>query len=270
MFAASPKEQAVYGQLRHSKTVILPDGDYDVFGDGTVVIKYAPGHTPRPPGFGSEIAQDRAGPDCGDLWHYPAERTAHTAPKDEWNPHQTLASRAAMEAYLKQSGATYGSNMIQLRSSRSRKLRTTLNEPMTFSLRWLLICCLSAVSLCVARVCPAACGSDRGSRRRGHDGTAIAASSTMAASRCKAMPSRPSTTSANIAGTYEAAKVIDARGALIMPGLINAHTHMSMSLFRGLADDLSLDDWLNKYIFPAEHRYVTRDFVTWATRAKFA
>jgi len=41
---------------------------------------------------------------------------------------------------------------------------------------------------------------------------------------------------------------------------------MSMSLFRGLADDLSLDDWLNKYIFPAEHRYVTRDFVTWSTR----
>jgi 5-methylthioadenosine/S-adenosylhomocysteine deaminase len=41
---------------------------------------------------------------------------------------------------------------------------------------------------------------------------------------------------------------------------------MSMSLFRGLADDLSLDDWLNKYIFPAEHRYVTKDFVTWSTR----
>jgi 5-methylthioadenosine/S-adenosylhomocysteine deaminase len=65
---------------------------------------------------------------------------------------------------------------------------------------------------------------------------------------------------------YESGKVIDAHGALILPGLINAHTHMSMSLFRGLADDLSLDDWLNKYIFPAEHRYVTRDFVTWSTR----
>jgi 5-methylthioadenosine/S-adenosylhomocysteine deaminase len=71
---------------------------------------------------------------------------------------------------------------------------------------------------------------------------------------------------ANVEAMYESAKVIDARGALILPGLINAHTHMSMSLFRGLADDLSLDDWLNKYIFPAEHRYVTRDFVTWSTR----
>src|SRR6202453_348270 len=72
--------------------------------------------------------------------------------------------------------------------------------------------------------------------------------------------------SATIDSMYESAKVIDARGALIMPGLINAHTHMSMSLFRGLADDLSLDDWLHKYIFPAESRYVTRDFVTWSTR----
>ena len=70
----------------------------------------------------------------------------------------------------------------------------------------------------------------------------------------------------NIEAVYESGKVIDARGALILPGLINAHTHMSMSLFRGLADDLSLDDWLNKYIFPAEHRYVTKDFVTWSTR----
>jgi 5-methylthioadenosine/S-adenosylhomocysteine deaminase len=70
----------------------------------------------------------------------------------------------------------------------------------------------------------------------------------------------------NIDAMYESGKVIDAHGGLILPGLINAHTHMSMSLFRGLADDLSLDDWLNKYIFPAEHRYVTRDFVTWSTR----
>jgi 5-methylthioadenosine/S-adenosylhomocysteine deaminase len=69
-----------------------------------------------------------------------------------------------------------------------------------------------------------------------------------------------------IEAMYGSGKVIDARGALILPGLINAHTHMSMSLFRGLADDLSLDDWLNKYIFPAESRFVTRDFVTWSTR----
>jgi 5-methylthioadenosine/S-adenosylhomocysteine deaminase len=71
---------------------------------------------------------------------------------------------------------------------------------------------------------------------------------------------------AQIDARFESSKVVDARGALVMPGLINAHTHMSMSLFRGLADDLALDDWLHKYIFPAESRYVDRDFVTWSTR----
>jgi len=65
---------------------------------------------------------------------------------------------------------------------------------------------------------------------------------------------------------YEPKRVIDAHGAIVMPGLINAHTHMAMSMFRGLAEDLSLQDWLQKFIFPAEARNVTPDFVTWATR----
>lgn len=54
--------------------------------------------------------------------------------------------------------------------------------------------------------------------------------------------------------------IIDADGGLILPGLINAHTHAAMSLFRGLADDLPLMDWLNHYIFPAEKR-MDADFV---------
>ncbi len=65
---------------------------------------------------------------------------------------------------------------------------------------------------------------------------------------------------------FDAARRIDARGDLILPGLINGHAHAAMSLFRGLADDLSLDDWLKKYIFPAEARNVTEDFVVWGTR----
>ena len=69
-----------------------------------------------------------------------------------------------------------------------------------------------------------------------------------------------------ISSTYKAKKEIDARGALLMPGLINAHTHMAMSLFRGLAEDRSLQDWLQKFIFPAEARNVTPDFVTWGTK----
>ncbi|MFH2043887.1 MAG: amidohydrolase [Pseudomonadota bacterium] len=53
---------------------------------------------------------------------------------------------------------------------------------------------------------------------------------------------------------YKAAKIIDANGGIIMPGLINAHTHASMAIFRGLADDLPLMDWLNDHIFPAESK----------------
>lgn len=54
--------------------------------------------------------------------------------------------------------------------------------------------------------------------------------------------------------SYKAARVIDANGGIIMPGLINAHTHASMAIFRGLADDLPLMDWLNNHIFPAESK----------------
>src|SRR5271169_5255785 len=56
--------------------------------------------------------------------------------------------------------------------------------------------------------------------------------------------------SAEIESQYEAPKTIDAHGGIIMPGLINGHAHAGMSFFRGVADDLSLDEWLNKYIFP--------------------
>ena len=47
-------------------------------------------------------------------------------------------------------------------------------------------------------------------------------------------------------------KIIDAEGKILLPGLINTHTHLSMTLFRGLADDLSLDSWLNDHIWPME------------------
>lgn len=55
------------------------------------------------------------------------------------------------------------------------------------------------------------------------------------------------------------AEVLDAAGGLIMPGLVNAHCHGPMTLFRGLADDLPLEDWLNLHMFPAEARWVDRD-----------
>jgi 5-methylthioadenosine/S-adenosylhomocysteine deaminase len=71
---------------------------------------------------------------------------------------------------------------------------------------------------------------------------------------------------ADIENKFEAAQTIDARGALVLPGLINGHAHAAMSLFRGLADDLALDEWLQKYIFPAEARNVSPEFVEWGTK----
>ena len=64
---------------------------------------------------------------------------------------------------------------------------------------------------------------------------------------------------------FEAQKKIDAKGGLILPGLLNGHTHAAMSLFRGLADDLPLMEWLNNYIFPVESR-IDGDFVYTGTR----
>ncbi len=59
----------------------------------------------------------------------------------------------------------------------------------------------------------------------------------------------------------QAAQVLDVQGDLVMPGLVNCHCHGAMTLFRGLADDLPLDQWLHRHIFPAEARWVNEDFV---------
>ena len=71
---------------------------------------------------------------------------------------------------------------------------------------------------------------------------------------------------AELSSRYEPDRRIDARGKLVLPGLINGHTHAPMVLFRGLGDDLPLQEWLEQYIFPAEARNVTEEFVTWGTR----
>jgi 5-methylthioadenosine/S-adenosylhomocysteine deaminase len=71
---------------------------------------------------------------------------------------------------------------------------------------------------------------------------------------------------AEIEGKYDGAQRINARGKLVLPGLINGHTHVPMTLLRGLRDDVTLDVWLTKYIFPAEAKNVNEDFVRWGTR----
>ncbi|MBW2052075.1 MAG: amidohydrolase [Deltaproteobacteria bacterium] len=63
-----------------------------------------------------------------------------------------------------------------------------------------------------------------------------------------------------------AKKTISADASLVMPGLVNAHTHSPMTVFRGLADDLPLDTWLNEHIFPAEAAHVNEELVYWGTK----
>jgi len=75
---------------------------------------------------------------------------------------------------------------------------------------------------------------------------------------------------ADIERRHRAREVIEAGGKVVIPGLINGHTHVPMTLFRGLADDLDLQEWLTKYIFPAEAKNVTEQFVRAGTRLGLA
>jgi 5-methylthioadenosine/S-adenosylhomocysteine deaminase len=75
---------------------------------------------------------------------------------------------------------------------------------------------------------------------------------------------------ADIEAQYAAKQKIDALGKLILPGFVNGHTHVPMTLFRGLHDDVTLNDWLYKYIFPAEAKNVNEEFVRWGTRLALA
>lgn len=69
----------------------------------------------------------------------------------------------------------------------------------------------------------------------------------------------------DILAAYTAADIIETPMSIVMPGLINAHTHSAMTCFRGIADDMELMDWLNNYIFPAEAQNVNPELVYWGT-----
>jgi 5-methylthioadenosine/S-adenosylhomocysteine deaminase len=71
---------------------------------------------------------------------------------------------------------------------------------------------------------------------------------------------------AELEAKYTATQTVNASGKLVLPGFINGHTHVPMTLFRGLHDDVTLNDWLYKYIFPAEAKNVNEEFVRWGTR----
>ena len=94
-----------FGALKNSKTVILKRDEYDVFGDGSVIIKSAPGHTPGHQVLFLKLRKTGPVLLSGDLYHYPEERAAHRVPKTDFNRDQTAASRLAIEAFLKKTGA---------------------------------------------------------------------------------------------------------------------------------------------------------------------
>jgi glyoxylase-like metal-dependent hydrolase (beta-lactamase superfamily II) len=108
MFAAEPITRSPlenYGELKNSKTVLLEKDEYDVFGDGTVVIKATPGHTPGHNVLFLKLKKTGPIVLSGDLYHYPEERTLNRLPVSEFNKEQTAASRAELEVFLKKTGA---------------------------------------------------------------------------------------------------------------------------------------------------------------------
>ena len=108
MFSDVPiprSEPANYSALKNSKTVIIDKDEYDVFGDGTVIIKSAPGHTPGHQVLFLKLKKTGPVVLSGDLYHYPEERSLHRLPVAEFNKDQTAASRAELDVFLKKTGA---------------------------------------------------------------------------------------------------------------------------------------------------------------------
>ena len=108
-FPTNPRRSAskrTTARSKNSKTTILPaDSDYDVFGDGTVIIKPAPGHTPGHQVLFLKLRKTGPVLIAGDLYHYNEERNTDHVPNFEYNKEQSLASRAKIEQFLKTSGA---------------------------------------------------------------------------------------------------------------------------------------------------------------------
>jgi glyoxylase-like metal-dependent hydrolase (beta-lactamase superfamily II) len=108
MFAATPAaimKPEHFSALKNAKTKLLDNEDFDVFGDGAVVIKSTPGHTPGHQVLFVKLAKRGPVLLVGDLYHYPEEITTGRTPGFEWNAEISRASRAKVQAFLKQSGA---------------------------------------------------------------------------------------------------------------------------------------------------------------------
>jgi len=98
-------EPKFYSQLEHSKSISLDRDEYDVFGDGVVLLKAAPGHTPGHQVLVLNLSKTGRVMVAGDLYHYLPERTFQRKPPDnEFSVEQSAASRAMIEEYLKKTG----------------------------------------------------------------------------------------------------------------------------------------------------------------------
>jgi N-acyl homoserine lactone hydrolase len=98
-------QPSTFSALQKSKTIILKEDEYDVFGDGSVIIKSAPGHTQGHQVLYVKLAKTGGVVLSGDLYHYPAEKTLDRVPTFEFSQEQTRSSRKAVDAFLKKTGA---------------------------------------------------------------------------------------------------------------------------------------------------------------------
>jgi glyoxylase-like metal-dependent hydrolase (beta-lactamase superfamily II) len=123
MFAAEPPggaRPATYAALTNSRTVIITDEEHDVFGDGTVIIKHAPGHTQGHQVLYVKLAKTGGVLLSGDLYHYPQERTLNRLPTFEFSEEQTRVARQDIEEFLSRTGAAL---WIQHELAAHRKLK---------------------------------------------------------------------------------------------------------------------------------------------------
>jgi N-acyl homoserine lactone hydrolase len=127
MFAEKPPgttQPSTYSALRQSKTLIFKADEHDVFGDGTVIVRWAPGHTPGHQVLYLKLAKAGGVMLSGDLYRYPEERALDRVPTFEFNPEQTRASRVAIDSFSKKTGAQL---WIQHDFNGNAKLKKSLN-----------------------------------------------------------------------------------------------------------------------------------------------
>jgi N-acyl homoserine lactone hydrolase len=103
--AGSVADSALFNKLETSKTVVLNGEDHDVFGDGTVMIKSSPGHTPGHQSLYLKLKKTGPVLLSGDLYHYPEEMTLKVVPSFDFNKEQTAKSRVAIEDFVKKNKA---------------------------------------------------------------------------------------------------------------------------------------------------------------------